>query len=381
MDALKTWGGAESSALGKHQHSKLIPWPFICLITVSVASRETWEWQRTGAGLKRGSTFSMCSWLCWGTGSSGGDSPPGSSSCCHQKPPRCLNSPGLGGWEMGRIIALITPKGFRSREIPPKTTPQSTEKHQKESQCPSVVTSAPPECKDQLGTSEVWQTPGWGHKHFSKPSADLSVFSPQDEREERGGCCGRAARGSRAGLGGRCSPGGGAGRFPEPRLTSAGRRHHHSPGCSWGPENIPKPRPGRRGLSPSGLSQCHQGWGHLWGPGIPAVFPAGRHRTSWAGSCSPSLWYIQDFSWNLPHCFLLFWRSRGCRRWECCRHGRFAVHGARQGPQEHRRWSLRPGADPEIPIAPNPHHLPQQGTAGEDCLHLCITGKASPISQ
>lgn len=44
-----------------------------------------------------------------------------SSSLCHPRILQgCVSSPALPGWEMGRIFALRTPKGIRSREPPPK---------------------------------------------------------------------------------------------------------------------------------------------------------------------------------------------------------------------------------------------------------------------
>lgn len=207
-----------------------------------------------------------------------------------------------------RIIALVTPKGLRSREPRKKTPPQRSEKHQKESQVPSVVTSA----SSEGGTAQHIRDVAalrWGDKRFSKSSPNVAVFSPLHQSDKAAGLLqeGSESRQTSAGwkvqpqrLGPGCSQS--RRRFSEPRLTSTGRRDHHSPGCSSGKHS--QTLPAETGPFPTELSQCSKA-GDACGvreflprvPGRAAPWGAASsgHRRSWACLCSPSSWCIQDF--------------------------------------------------------------------------------------
>lgn len=201
-----------------------------------------------------------------------------SSSLCHPRILQgCVSSPALPGWEMGRIFALRTPKGVRSREPPEKKAPKG------------IPVSCGHFCI--LRVRAQLSTPEMGGQKFLQTSLCLPPGS------EKRGCCRRAA-----GLGwGKLQPRRSPGRFPEPRLTSTGWQHHHS--LQTAPDSC---------LILTGLSQCHQSWGHLWWPGIPAGSKLRAQQIPGA-LCSPSCWGIQDFSWESPP---LFWESRGCQSWE-----------------------------------------------------------------
>lgn len=222
-----------------------------------------------------------------------------------------------------------------------------------------------PRAQSTAQHSEMWQSLGWGHGHFPKASPEVSVLSPEDQHEKRGGFCRRAAEAAEP------AREGGTGTFPGPRLTSAGRRNHHSPGCA--PKH-PQSLPHTRGIVPSGLSQCHQSWGHLWGPGIPARCPRGwlrmGHRRCWAGFCSPSLWYIQDSSWECPPLFPAVLDIRRVQEMGMLQAGKVCRALRSTGDEAPGQEQIQKSQTP-----PNPHHLLQRETAGRDWLNLCITGR------
>lgn len=235
-----------------------------------------------------------------------------------------------------RIIALVTPKGLRSREPRKNPPPQRTEKHQKESQVPSVVTSASSEGGTAQHIRDVAAL-GWGDKSFSKPSPNVAVFSPLHQSDKAAGCCRRAARAGKPRLGGRCSLRGW-------EILRA-KADLHRPAGSSQPrlllgKTFPNPA-GRNGAFPHRTVPVFQSWGRLWGPGIPASCP---RKGGSVGSCQLRTQEILGLSLlsiflvhpgllpgNLPHCFLLFWKLGGCKRQGCCSKGRLAVLSVQQG--------------------------------------------------